>query len=416
MPDGCIICDAPRVATSAHCPRCGFPPALTSVVVVGSLTEAETDGRTAGENGSAPPVGRPPGPEEFLREEEEASRGFARGVRRSLTLLGELGGDGTEVTSELRQAALLSAEGRLGEALNLLRTTQTTASVRLTELFEARLTELEERQRALVGQGLTPDLLQESVRLRAEIAEAPVEEVAAHLAEEDRRLARTEAEWQELRGVLRQIDQVRQGARALGREFPAIDAGLATVKELLAQPSISASGVSQALEEGNRVLGLYQANLAPGIQEELDLHAAHLARFAPDHEPSRKARRLHAEANRHLRASRLAEATLRLGELRTELRRAGGAAPGRPPSGAAEGGAAGGPGADEAALRPLLARVRTLAARIQELPPQSPLAGEAARRIRQATEQLRARKVEEAGRTLTELMELLGGAEAPAAE
>lgn len=406
MPDGCIICEAPVGASSAHCPRCGFPPALTAAVVVGGFPEADAGAISP----SAAEAPHPHGSDEFLRQEEEASRAFARGIRRSLALLGNLGGDGADILGELRQAALLSAEGRLGEALALLRTAQGSSSQRLGEVFETRLAELEERQQALIAQGIAPEILQESVRLRAEIAETPVDEVAAHLAEADRRVTRAESEWQELRGVLRQIDQVRHGARSIGREFPAIEAGMDSVKELLAQPSITPSGVSHALAEANRVLGLYHAALAPGIQEELDLHAAHLARFAPGHEPSRRARHLHGEANRHLRAARLAEATLRLGELREALRTAE-----TPPTGP-------GPrptartGSPDEALRPLLERVRSLAHRIKGLPPQSPLAEEAAVRIREATELLRARKVDEAGRTLTGLMELLGDDTTPSGE
>ncbi|MGI0151317.1 MAG: hypothetical protein ACREC5_05225, partial [Thermoplasmata archaeon] len=206
MPEGCIICETAFGSGPTHCPRCGFPAELTAELVMNRGWDEEGE-----ESAVAPPSAGSAAPGEFEREEDEAGAAFALALGRALDLIGELGGDVGDLLGELRQAALLSAEGRGEETLTMLHHARVSANLRLGELFESRLSELEERQQGLIGQGFSPDLLQDAVRLRAEIAEAPVEEVAAHLADAERSLARMESEWQELRSNLLQIDEIRQG-------------------------------------------------------------------------------------------------------------------------------------------------------------------------------------------------------------
>jgi hypothetical protein len=335
--------------------------------------------------------------------EEEAIAHFARELGHAFDLIRELGGDSSDVDGELRQAVLLEAEGRLTETLALLRNAQVTATGRVSELFEHRLGEIEERQAALTAEGVSTELELDAVRLRAEFAESPVASVVEHLAEADRRLSRLELAWQELRNLLRQIDQVRIAALKLGHEFGGIDAELAQLKALVERGAgVTETDIDGGMDNATRLLRFYHEALSPNLQEELDRHSERLAQYSPEHPPSRRARQLHAEANRHLRNGRLAEAAFRLTELRAALEEVRATPVG---DRFAAPGSAGAPVGEE--LTTLLARARELASRIKTIPPDTPIAEQAAAQIRTATELLRERRLAEAGSTLTELMRFL---------
>ena len=401
MPDDCVICETVLDPGAAHCGRCGFPPGLADLALA-HLGE-EVDVEFARDAAAPPraPEAAPPSPE------TEANAGFAGALGATLEIIRELSGDPADVIGELRQAALLEAEGRTSEALSVLRGAQQTASSRVGALFELRLKELEDRQQLLVSQGLAPEFVQDSLRLRAEFAEAPIEIVAEHLAEAERTLATVENDWQELRTMLRQVDQMRLAARKLGHTFPPIEEELGRVRAVLAQPAITHRELAGAIAGMHRVLRTFHEDLTPNLREELDRHATYLSQLSPVHAPSKKARQMHAEANRHLQNGRLAEASLRLFELRealleaereaaptTEAESPEGAPPGRAPAG-------------ERKLSDLLVQARELAARIRDLPPESPIAHRAAAQIRRATELLRDQKLDEAGASLAELMRSL---------
>jgi hypothetical protein len=398
VPDDCVICETPLEAARAHCVRCGFPTALTAAAIIGLGREDAPEGPSG-----APPA-EPAPDSENVDPEGEAISHFARELRRSLEMVRELGGEYTDVIGELRQAAILEAEGRRSETLSLLRNAQVTASTRTAELFDQRLKELEDRQAALVRQGVAPEVAQDSLRLRAEFSEAPLEVVVEHLAQADRTLTEIESEWVELRSMLRQIDQIRLAARKLGQEFPDTEEELGRVRAQLTHPSIGRREIESTIGGLAKILRFYHETLSPALQEELDRHADRLSRVSPQHPPGRRARQMHAEANRHLRGGRLAEASFRLFELRAAIDELGGAPP--PSEGdAAE--TARAPERGDPRLSELLVQARELAGRIRGLPPDSPLTEAAARQIREATELLRQRKLEEAGRSLADLMRTL---------
>lgn len=405
MPEECVICDSPLPTVDAHCAHCGFPGALGALAEIHMGEEPEvplTDAAT-----EAPPT------EDLsasLSPELEANAHFAFEIGTTLKLVHDLAGECPEAIGELRQAALLEAEGRASEALSVLRGAQSTVLGRVNELVEVRLKELEDRQQVLLAQGLAPEIVQDSLRLRAEFAEGPVERVAQHLTEADRTLSKLEADWLDLRTLLRQADQMRLAARKIGHTFPPIEEELGRVRVVLTQPAITRAELETALSGMHRVVRTFHETLTPNLQEELDRHATHLAATSPSHVPSRHARQMHAEANRHLQQGRLAEASFRLFELREAIAAA---------EGELEAGAEPDPventlaavtaaGADaEQSLSELLIRARELAGRIRALPAQSPIAESAATQIREATELLRNHQLAEAGQALTDLMTAL---------
>jgi hypothetical protein len=409
MPEECVICESALEGGPLYCGRCGFPTALTSAAVIALGREGLGDANgeavveEAVEAGAESEIPADP--------EEAAIAHFARELRRALELIRELGGESGDVLGELRQAALLQAEGRATDTLALLRNAQVTASTRVGELFEHRLEELEDRQQVLVSQGILPEILGEAIRLREEFAEAPLESVLYHLADADRRLARTESNWAELRAMLRQIDQIRLGSKKVGLEFPEVEERLAGLRKSLAGGALTAEELETSLRTTTEGLHFYHDALTRPLQEELDRHAAHLAQYRPDHPPSRRARQMHTEANRHLRNGRFAEATFRLAELREAIREAASPPAVEPPAGPLADrpapAAASAPTETRYELAPLLAQAREIAGRLKQLPPEDPKTREAAAQIRVATDHLRARRLPEAGRTLTELMRSL---------
>lgn len=424
MPEDCLACETPLAGAHTPCTHCGFPPELTGAAVMG----LGRDGfNPASEEPAATAAATPERPTPVGDPEDEAIGHFARELRRSAGLIHELGGEIEEALGEARHAALLQTEGRASDALSVLRESQVAATTRVAELFETRLGEIEERQHALIEQGFTPELHDGAVAVRAEFAESPVEVAAEHLAALDKELLALESSWAELRAVLRTLDQTRAAARRLGHELPELDGEFVKVRERLARKDLTSADVAAAAEAANRLVAAFQEQLAPRLQGELDQHATRLSRLAPDHAVGERARRAHAEANRHLRYGRLAEASFRLAELRealleiTEAPHAAAPVPrGAPSLGiggpltpkavpGSETTEAPSPPASSGAdpLAKLLVRARELAARIKSLPADSPLAQEAAGQIRLATEQLRARDLELAGRTLTELMRSL---------
>ncbi|HEV2316202.1 MAG TPA: hypothetical protein VGV89_01330 [Thermoplasmata archaeon] len=413
MPEECKVCDAPLEAGASHCGRCGFPTALTAAAVMGLGRAGFAPVAEAPANGGAVPAAVTPSTAE--PPENATIAQFAHEVSLGFGLIHQLGGEYTDLLGEVQQAALLQADGRTNDTLALLRNSQLAVSTRMGELFDHRLGEFEERQHTLVRQGLAPELLQESVRLRAEAADAPVERVAEHLAEADRRLAQTESDWGELKAMLRQVDQVRVAAGKVGQEFPQVDAEFEPLRTFVDRTDIRPAELAEALASSSKILRFYHEALSPQLQAELDQHAARLAQHRPDHVPSRKARQTHSDANRHLRSGRVAEAALRLDELRASIRELD-ALPPDPPEPEPEPvdvpveGPRPAPPAQ--AISALMLRARELAARIKHLPPNSPRAERAAQGIRAATELLRDRRLEEADRTLQELMRSLEEPEA----
>ncbi len=404
---------------------------------------------------------------------------IARDVSQALGLLRHLGGEGDEVSSELAQAALTEADGRIGEVLVLLRDAQGRVNARLGEQFGERLSQLEDRQGSLLGTAVVIDLGPELDRIRSEIRAGHREQALQRIDGADRTLSRMESDWRGLQGLLRQIDQLREAARVLDLDPHEAGEAARRVREILARPAIDVSSLDQAAELAAEALMRLHDTIPSALSRSLDELAAQMEGWPAEAEATRRCLQLHAEAARQLNANRIYDATRRVEELRSAIARAGPLSflsiptprpvaetlsvprsapvpgtrapsyerdsvprpvppPGRtdlgatfesPPrsgvpavahrsggsptepsaiAGASIGRTPEGAGAHNGAgVRNLILRARELAARVRLLPADGDLARVAAVEIRNATELLRGRKMDEAERTLSDLKERL---------
>jgi hypothetical protein len=421
----CPICAKPLAPGQVTCAVCGFPVALapdarhimeepeTQV----PLLETGSRGTSSRRAGSAKPVGG-------RDAQADLCYRLAGEIRTGLGLVRELGADATEIVSEMRQAALTQADGRVSEALNVLRGALARVQNKTKELCNQRIEELVLRQAALTQDGVGADFSTEIETIREKFATNDRTGAVEALRVTESRVSRVESDWRGLKGLLGQIEQLRAAAKVSGRTVAEVEADVAHVRELLSRSPVGIESLDSAAQQAARALMLLHEALPPLLEAELAEHARVLGAFPTDHPPSRRARGLHGEAARHLRRGRLAEATVSLHELREVLKTLGRP---EPPPVVRVPVATVGPSIDfeprsgsvpvpvEVAVPPtpapppptlgrLLSRARELAARVRSLPHDSEVAFEAAAEIRRATELLRARKLEEAERTLTRLM------------
>jgi hypothetical protein len=305
----------------------------------------------------------------------------------------------------MRQAALVQAEGKSAEALDLLRAAGTRADADIVELFARRAQELETRSATLGAEGIRAEIEEPLERLQQALATDHRQEAAKWVVEADRRLGAMEQDWRGLQTLLQQIEGLQTGARDAGRGIPEVDDDVTQVRALLARPQVDAEVLDSAAQIAARALMMLHESLPAILEEDLDRHASALSVYPPEHEGARRAKTIHGEASRHLRRGRLSEAAARMVELRRvlkELEAARVVVPSAPVEDVA-------PRVEDpdGALARLLSKARGLASRVRSLAPDSEIAYEAAAEIRRATELLRARKLPEAEAALTHLMRTL---------
>ena len=417
MSPNCPVCEEAVAPDARRCEHCGVPASLFTVAQR-VLSEPDASPR---------PVERPTRTEAARPKQAAASTNdtqaelcsrLAHDMRNQTFLLERLGGDAPALLSEMSQAALTQADGRLGEALGLLRNAHARVVVQASELFERRCAEVEQRQRALSRDGVGVDVGDELGKMRAAWESGRTDVAVESLTGVDHRLARIESDWSGLRSLLGQIDSLRDAVKATGRDLPQVEEDVRQVRELLARKAIDAEGLDAAAQTAARALMLLHESLPPVLEQELQQHAEVLDDLPEGHEAGARARALHAEATRHLRRGRLADASARLTELRAviqEIQRTARVSPPAPrplapPTAAGALAASKRPsdaGLSTDTLNRLLGKARGLAARVRSLPPDSEIAFEAAGEIRRATELLRVRKLDEAEQTLTRLMRTL---------
>ena len=413
----CPVCEEAVAPDARRCDHCGVPASLFTAAQR-ILSEPEASPRPV-ERSTPTDVSRPnPSGASTNDTQAELCSRLAHDMRNQTFLLQRLGGDAPALLSEMSQAALTQADGRLGEALGLLRNAHARVVVQASELFQRRCAEVEQRQRALIRDGVGVEVDDELAKMRAAWEGGRTEVAVESLTGVDHRLARIESDWSGLRSLLGQIDSLRDAVKATGRDLPQVEEDVRQVRELLSRKSIDAEGLDAAAQTAARALMLLHESLPPVLEKELQRHADVLDELPDGHEAGARARALHAEATRHLRRGRLADASARLKELRAviqEIERTARSPPSAPRAPAAS------PAATTvvAARRPsevslstdtlnrLLGKARGLAARVRSLPPESEIAFEAAGEIRRATELLRVRKLDEAEQTLTRLMRTL---------
>lgn len=406
MPSSCPICEQPIPSTVAHCMVCGFPTALA---IEGLRSLAGFDAPTTVEDevpAPAAPRTKPAPPP--VTPEGELTAAISRDLRSKLDLVRELGRGAPDVTSEMCQAALNEAEGRMSEALDVLRQAQARLETETDELLRRRLAALEERRTTLQQSGVRFAIADDLQRLRDAIEGDRREEAVALLADTERRIAQFESDWKGLQGLLTQIEGLRSEAANLGIPLGEISGELEGIRDRLAGGPLTEETLDEAAQDAAQTLMLLHEAIPVSLEEELGRHEATLNGYPDDHPPSAIARRLHVEATRHLKKGRLSDAVASVRELRHQLEiLAKEPPPTAAPSAPSE---AAGPPLDESegeALDRLLKKARTLAARVRTLPPDSDTARDAAMQIREATDHLRDRRLKEADLTLTRLMRML---------
>ncbi|MCI4362074.1 MAG: hypothetical protein L3J77_02630 [Thermoplasmata archaeon] len=407
----CPVCESENPSTAVSCTTCGYPTALAvdamrGLADVAAMAMPASTSAPKSPRRPARPVGRDPTAEQVERAAAE--------LDGTIRLIGRLGVPTADVTVELHQAALTQADGRSVEALSLLRSALARLHEATNEALARRLRSLEERQAALRTDGVAVSLGAEAVRIRAEIDAGRPEQAIDRLVKADEQLGMIETDWKGLKGLLRQIDELRAAAEIIGRPVADVEESVQQIKALLADPDLSTATLDDGAQIAARALMLLHEALPGAIEQELERHAEALDAFPQEHAPARPARAMHAEATRHLRRGKISEATARLRELRVAIRELGdpedavaalrGPAPKESESAPASPAPA---DTEETALARLLSKARGLAARVRSLPADSELAYEAAGEIRRATEQLRARKLDEADATLSRLMRTL---------
>ncbi len=408
MPVDCPICAEKIPDPETFCAACGFPVALQPSAV--ALDEAEPAGppKSAAVIRSTPPRHGASTTPRGRDQTAEACQKSAEHLMVHLKILAQLGGSPQSFVGEMRQAALVQAEGRPAESLELLKSAESRADREVDELFERRAQDLEARSEALARQGVPPELPTSITRRPSPMPPEERTEAATAIVETDRRLASIEQDLRGIQGLLAQIDALRSGVLAAGETPQEVDRDVAQIRELLARPRVDASVLDTAAQVAARALMLLSESLPPMLEAALDRAGTTLSAYPPEHEGARAAKSIHAEASRHLRRGRLPEASGRLIELQRligELEEA----PVAPARAAVVAEAATGEAevVAEDPLPKLLTKARSLATRVRALAPESELAFEAAAEIRRATELLRARKLDEADGALTRLMRTL---------
>jgi hypothetical protein len=401
----CPICEQPIPSTVGHCSVCGFPTTLA----IEGLRSLGPDGSSSVEVDVAAAT-PPPGPAVAppLSAEAELCASISRDIRGKMDYVRELGRGAPDVTSDLCQAALSEAEGRVNEALDVLRRAQRGLDRQTDDLLAHRLSSLQSREAALRETGVRFAIAGDLNRLKAAIDSGQREVAAGLLVETERRVTQFESDWRGLQGLLRQIDSLRKEASELGIPLGEIAGEVAEIRDQLQEPDITEDALDTVAQSAAQTLMLLHEAIPTSLEEELGRHEAVLDRFPEEHVPSTSARRLHAEAARHLKKGRLTDAVQSVRELRREIERL-------EQSRELHEVALGAPAPTEVApvetesetLDRLLKKARSLAGRVRTLPPDSEVARDAAVQIRDVTDLLRNRELRGADQALARLMRML---------
>jgi len=403
VPSSCPICEQPIPSTALHCSVCGFP---TGLAIEGLRSNDGSDAGAGPGSPVTPSVGeeKPAGPRP-LSPEEDLNAAISRDLVKKMEVVRELGRGAPDLSSELCQAALSEADGRVAEALEILRTAQARLENESDELVRRRLSELGERREALERTGARIAIAENIRRAQEALDAQERDEAIRRVAETDRLLTQFESDWRGLQGLLAQVEALRSEAAELGISLGEISSEVESVREKLREPDLTQEVLDALGQEAAQVLMLLHEAVPSALREELDRAEKAIDRYPEDHVPSAVAKRLHLEASRHLKKGRLTEAVRVTQDLRRELAELEVVAAASP---APASSAPSPPGeTEDEMLDRLLKKAWSLAARVRTLSPDTEIAHEAAVQIRDATEFLRSRMLKEADLTLTRLMRML---------
>jgi len=405
----CPVCDQ-RIETGAsRCATCGFPTVLADLGLgpfpVDGEAEAPPDDGPTHSSRATPAAPTPP------THEAELSALIGKAMVGRMELLQPLGREAPDVTSELCQAALSEASGHDSEALSILRSAQSRLERETRRSLERALARLDERRNTLERSGIVVDLgLQIPTSAGGGDLDRP-EELVPRLRGAEEHLGRIESDWKGVQGLLEQIDSLRAEADSLGIGLGDVPERIASIHETLSSSGVTEEGLDAVVLEAARVLMMLHDAVPTALDDELGKHSATLGAY-PEHHPGLEdAQRKHARASQHLKDGRLTDALQGVLELRRMIASLQPipAPPPTPPTPEAPPT----PNADDVMLNNLLKKARSLAARVRTLPADSERAIDAAARIREATELLRARQLTEADIALTRLMRSLSYPESP---
>ena len=348
--------------------------------------------------------------------ESELTETISRDLRAKMDLLRDLG-RGPDVTSELCQAALIEADGRAAEALNILRSAQSRLDTETDQLLHQRHEVLRSRRDELRSAGVRFAVQDDLDRLSSTLESGDRESAVGQLADLERRFAQFESDWKGFQGLFGQIEGLHREAAELAFPLGEITGEIEAIRDRVGESELNEESLDAIAQEAAQTLMLLHEAIPASVEEELKRAGATLDRLPEDHAPAAAARRLHLEAGRHLKKGRLSESIQSVRDLRRELTALERVKPpAAPPAAAAPSTApAASVESDDEMLARLLKKARVLAGRVRTLPPESDTSREAAVQIREATDLLRSRRLQEADETLSRLMRMLsaeGGASA----
>ncbi|HEV2429263.1 MAG TPA: hypothetical protein VGV64_05390 [Thermoplasmata archaeon] len=418
---GCPVCEIRWVPGTIFCANCGFPSSLHQDARRGlEGPDPYPQEKPVASVNRTPPRARLPEPS---RESEAIGR-LADELEAAAGLLRKVGGDASEIASEIRSAALNEIDGRPSEAVSTLRSAIVRTTHRTREQFERRLKEVDAREEALKKDGLAAGVEESTREIHAALAAGRLEEAIAPLDAADAEVRRLEADLRGLRAALREAEELLGALRRGGVPLPESEAQLREIRDRLGAPgpsSASLEAVTRAAEE----LVSDVRNRAPALlRQELDRHGGLLALYPDSHPSVGPARSLHSEAAGFLHEGQVSEASRRIEQLQRalqgigpvpETRRTPEPEPEPEPEPTVETEAplpepeASAPAAPAKSvpIQNLLQMARLLASRVRSLPTDSDLSYEAAAEIRAATQLLRERRFADAEGTLTRLMQSL---------
>jgi len=359
--------------------------------------------------GSTPPSAPPPRASHtahVLSPEEDLNAAISRDLRTKMELVRELGRGAPDLTNELCQAALSEADGRISEALAILRSAQSRLETESDELVRRRLAELGERRVSLERTGARIAVGDDLRRAHEALDAGERDDAIRNVIDTERRMAQFESDWRGLQGLLAQVEGLRSEASELGIPLGEITGEVEAIRDRLREPNLTEEVLDAVAQDAAQTLMLLHEAIPSALTEELARAETTIDRYPDDHAPSAVAKRLHLEATRHLKKGRLPEAVRSVQELRRELAELEVAAAASPATSAPSAEATAQETEDEMLDR-LLKKARSLASRVRTLPPDSDIAHDAAVQIREATDLLRARQLKEADLTLSRLMRML---------
>jgi hypothetical protein len=402
----CLVCDTELSGNPSACPKCGVP-ALLQAEAAAILRERDPFIRPAPSAAStrkATPSRHAPRPAATPLDP------IADDIDRSRALLQRLGTPSEELVGEVRRAALLDAEGRSEEAAGTLGAAQTHGVEALRTELERRTRELDVRQTAFSKEGFGSASAPSITEIQRLLAQKRYHDVVPRLLETESRIRRLSEELEAVRAPLGNVAELLEVAHRAGLEFPEEAQRSGALRKALAEPGALPSDFARIAEQAEELRAALLERVPASIRQELEQHETTLRNYPDDHAPALAARDHHARSVEHLESGRLADAAAALAALRESIEALG---PAPLPRVEVESARSEPPAGSSVSVPELVQTARQLATRVRALDPGSELAFEAATQIRQATELLRARRLDEAAHTLHQLMAALDRAELP---